>query len=81
LSLLLLLSLSLSSLLPLSLLVSSRHPERSEGSLYLSLPLLLQLSLLVSSRHPERSEGPLYFVVAFQPLKKHEQQGAIAPGV
>jgi hypothetical protein len=35
--------------LPLLLLVSRRHPERSEGSLYLylSLPLLLPVPLFV----------------------------------
>ena len=41
----------------------SRHPERSEGSLYLLLPLLLPLSLQVFRRHPEPSEGPPYLLL------------------
>src|ERR1700677_97803 len=41
----------------------SRHPERSEGSLYLLLPLLLPLSLQVFRRHPEPSGGPPYLLL------------------
>jgi hypothetical protein len=46
--------------------VLRRHPERSEGPLYLPLQLRLPLRLPVLRRHPERSEGPLYFSLQLQ---------------